>query len=417
MTSVTSLHTDLHLEEETPLRLEPPRKSPVRRFLKPVLGGLAILLAAAAATAFWLNAQHYEETDDAQIEGHLNSISARISGTVIRINPDVQDDHYVEAGTLLVELDPNDYRVSLEHARAALKTRQATASAAAFHIPIIQASAFSQLALAKASESEANENVAAEEANLTAAQHRVEQDAAIYARAERDRQRYQGLVEKHEISRSDYDTRETEAKAAEQAWEADRANVVAAQKKIAQARNRVAEKQAEVEAARTAPDQLSDAKAQSASASGEVLESIADVHNAELNLGYTKIYAPVSGIIGRKTVEVGQRVQPGQGLLAIVPVDDIWVTADFKETQLKQMRRGQPVMVHVDAFGRDYRATVEEMPGAAGTLFSLLPPENASGNYVKVVQRLPVRIRIDRDQDPQHLLRPGMSVEPRVRVN
>jgi len=142
----------------------------------------------------------------------------------------------------------------------------------------------------------------------------------------------------------------------------------------------------------------------------------ADVRTAELNLGYTKIYAPVSGVIGRKTVEVGQRIQPGQSLLAIVPVEDIWVTANFKETQLKYMRPGQSVSVRVDTFGRDYKGTVENLPGAAGTLFSLLPPENASGNYVKVVQRLPVRIRINRDEDPQHLLRPGMSVEPTVKV-
>ena len=142
----------------------------------------------------------------------------------------------------------------------------------------------------------------------------------------------------------------------------------------------------------------------------------ADVRTAELNLGYTKIYAPVSGVIGRKTVELGQRIQPGQSLLALVPLDDIWVTADFKETQLKYMRAGQPVTVHVDTFGRDYEGTVENLPGAAGTLFSLLPPENASGNFVKVVQRLPVRVRLKPDQDPQHQLRPGMSVEPTVRV-
>jgi membrane fusion protein (multidrug efflux system) len=142
----------------------------------------------------------------------------------------------------------------------------------------------------------------------------------------------------------------------------------------------------------------------------------ADVHTAELNLSYTKVYAPVSGVIGRKTVEIGHRIQPGQSLLAIVPLNDIWITADFKETQLKYMRAGQPVKVHVDTFGRDYQGTVENLPGAAGTLFSLLPPENASGNFVKVVQRLPVRIRLNPDEDPQHLLRPGMSVEPAVKV-
>ena len=149
---------------------------------------------------------------------------------------------------------------------------------------------------------------------------------------------------------------------------------------------------------------------------GQVGQAKADVRTAELNLGYTKIYAPVSGVIGRKTVEIGQRIQPGESLLAIVPVDDIWVTANFKETQVKHMQPGQAVTIHVDAFDRDYRGTVENLPGAAGTLFSLLPPENASGNYVKVVQRLPVRIRFNPNQDPKHTLRPGMSVEPQIRT-
>jgi len=182
-----------------------------------------------------------------------------------------------------------------------------------------------------------------------------------------------------------------------------------------QARSVVAERQAQVQDARTAPQQVVDAQAKSQSSVGEVERAKADVRTAELNLGYTKIYAPVVSF-GRKTVELGQRIQPGQSLLAIVPVDDIWVTADFKETQLKYMRAGQSVSIHVDTFGRDYRGTVENLPGAAGTVFSLLPPENASGNFVKVVQRLPVRIRFNRNEDPQHLLRPGMSVEPTVKV-
>jgi membrane fusion protein (multidrug efflux system) len=255
-----------------------------------------------------------------------------------------------------------------------------------------------------------------EEANLAAAQHKVQQDEAVYSRAERDRVRWQGLVDGGVVSRSEYDAREAEALADAQQLEADRATVTAEQHKIAQARSLIAQRAAQVEAARTAPQQVSDARAKSESSMGQVNQAQADVRTAELNLGYTKIYAPVSGVIGRKTVELGQRIQPGQSLLAIVPLDDIWVTADFKETQLKYMRPGQSVNIHVDTFGRDYRGTVENLPGAAGTLFSLLPPENASGNFVKVVQRLPVRIRFNPDQDPQHLLRPGMSVEPQVKV-
>ena len=249
------------------------------------------------------------------------------------------------------------------------------------------------------------------------AEHRVAQDQLVAARAERDRQRYLELAEKHEISRSDYDARETEASAASETLAADRASVVAAQKRVAQARSRVAEKVADLTAARTAPQQLADAQARSAGSAAQVAQAQADLHSAELNLSYTRISAPVGGIIGRKTVEVGHRVQPGQSLMIIVPVDGLWITANFKETQLRLMRPGQPVTVHVDTFDRDYQGTVEELAGAAGTIFSLLPPENASGNYVKVVQRLPVRIRLAGGEDREHRLRPGMSVETRVRVN
>jgi membrane fusion protein (multidrug efflux system) len=244
----------------------------------------------------------------------------------------------------------------------------------------------------------------------------LQQDEAIQARAERDRVRYQALVEKREISRSDYDARDTEAAAAVQAVEAGRAAVVSAQQRIAEARSLVVQRGAQIEAARTAPQQVSDARAKSQSAGGHVEQARADLHTARLNLSYTKLYAPVSGVIGRKTVELGHRVQPGQGLLVIVPLDDVWITANFKETQLKRMRPGQTVRIHVDTFDRDFNGTIESLPGAAGPLFSLFPPENATGNYVKVVQRFPVRIRFDKDQDQQRLLRPGMSVEPSVKV-
>jgi membrane fusion protein, multidrug efflux system len=388
------------------------KRKKIRYWLLPLIG----LAAMAAGLAWWLHARQFESTDDAQIEGHLHPVSARVSGTVLRINPKVENNQYVEAGTLLVELDPNDYQATLDHARADLATREAEARSARVNIPITTANAFSQLRSAEAARAEAESTVAAEEADLLAARHKVEQDEAVSVRAERDRLRYLALVNKREISRSDYDTRDTEATTAAQALAADRALVKSEEEKIRGARNRVAEEQAKIEAARTAPQQVVDAQAKSQTAQGQRGQARADVRTAELNLSYTKIYASVSGVIGRKTVEVGQRIQPGQALLAIVPLDDIWVTANFKETQLKWMRPGQPVRIHVDTFDRDYGGTVENLPGAAGTLFSLLPPENASGNFVKVVQRLPVRIRFNPGEDDSHRLRPGMSVEPEVKV-
>ena len=409
-TSSTAANDPNQLRVPQPRLISRPRRIP--RWALFVLPAMAVLVLLS----WWLYARRFESTDDAQIDGHLNAISARISGTVLYINPKAENNQYVEAGTLLLELDPNDYQAVLDHAKADLVTKEAEARSAGVNVPITDTSAFSRLRLAQAAQQTAAASVEAEQADLLAAQHKVQQDEALYSRAERDRVRYQALVEKREISRSEYDARQTESVATAQALESDRAAVASIEQKIAQARSLVAERRAQVQEARTAPQQVIDAQAKSRSSVGEVQRARADVRTAELNLGYTKIYAPVSGVIGRKTVELGQRIQPGQSLLAIVPLDDIWVTADFKETQLKYMRPGQPVSIHVDTFSRDYRGTLENLPGAAGTLFSLLPPENASGNFVKVVQRLPVRIRFNPGEDPRHLLRPGMSVEPTVRV-
>src|SRR5713101_6163311 len=375
----TTIETEVEDLQEVVLKREPSAKSgsekpkslsgvPSRRFSRWILILIAAI-AVAGASLWWVRSQNYESTDDAQVEGHLDLVSSRISGTVLSIDPKVENNRFVEAGTLLMELDPRDYAAELE------------------------------------------------QANLVAAQHKLRQDEAIYARAERDRVRYQALVEKHEISRSDYDARETEAMSAAQAVEADRAAIVSREQRIVETRSLVVQREAQIEAAHIAPQQVTDARAKSESAGGHMEQARADLHSAQLNLSYTKIYAPVSGVIGRKTVELGHRVQPGQGLLVIVPVDDIWITANFKETQLKRMRPGQSVAIRVDTFGRDYKGRVESLPGAAGPLFSLFPPENATGNYVKVVQRFPVRIRVDKDQDAEHLLRPGMSVEPAVKVH
>ena len=383
---------------------------------KRIILAVAIVVAAAIGTSWLLYARQFETTDDAQVDGHFAQLSARVNGTVLYVNPDVENDHYVTAGTVIARLDPRDYQADLDHARAVLDTREAEAHSAGLQVSITQATALSRLHVAQAKEKAALETVAEAEAVRDAARRRVQQDTAVAAHAERDRLRYAALVEKREISRSYYDARETDARTAADALAADEAAEAAALRRIAEAQRTVAQRQAEIDAAATAPQQISDARAQSSSANGALEQARADLRTAELNLSYTTIYAPVSGIVGHKTVEVGNRIQPGQTLLTIVPVDDIWITANFKETQLRRMRPGEPVIVHVDSFGRDYRGTVENLAGASGPLFSLFPPENASGNYVKIVQRFPVRIAINPDQDPQHELRPGMSVEAKVRV-
>ncbi|HUO28235.1 MAG TPA: HlyD family secretion protein [Bryobacteraceae bacterium] len=411
----TELHeaTKPQLVEPRPAEPAPAKpKGHVARWLF-LIAGLAV---AAATTTYWLNSLHYEDTDDAQVDGHFDAISSRITGTVTYINPKAENDQFIEAGTLLVELDPRDYQAELEHAQATLDTRRAESNSADITVPIVNASAFSLLRETEAAKEQAIQAVSESEANLTAVEHRLQQDQAQAERAERDRVRYLALVEKHEISRSEYDARATEATADAQAVEADQAAIRSAEQKIAEARSQVLQRDAQIASAQTAPQQVTDAKAKSTSAGGRVAEAAADVHTARLNLSYTKIYAPVSGVVGRKTVELGHRIQPGQAMMILVPLDDIWITANFKETQLKAMTPGEPVKIHVDTLGRDFNGFIENMPGAAGPLFSLFPPENATGNYVKVVQRFPVRIRLNANEDPRHLLRPGMSVEPLVKV-
>ncbi len=384
--------------------------------VKKILVAGALAIATAGSLAWWLYARQFETTDDAQVDGHFAQLSSRVSGTVLYVNPLVENDRYVSVGTVLATLDPRDYQADLDHARAILATKEAEAHAAGLQVTITRATAFSQLQEAEAREQAASESVAAAEAELRTAQEHVRQDSAIAGHAERDRLRYAALVEKHEISRSFYDARETDAATAGDTLAADQAAEAAAARKLGEAKQTVNQRAAEIAAARTAPQQVSDAQAQSASADGVLAQARADVRTAELNLSYTTIYAPVSGVIGHKTIEIGNRIQPGQTLLTIVPIDDIWITANFKEIQLGHMQPGEPVTIHVDTFGRDYRGTVEDMAGASGPLFSLFPPENASGNYVKIVQRFPIRIHIDRGEDPQHQLRPGMSVEAKVRV-
>ena len=375
-----------------------------------------VLLVAAVASGSWLYFSSYEETDDAQVDGHLNPISARISGTVLNVNPAVEDNHYVKAGTVLAEIDPADLQAEVARARADYERLRAGAVAAQQDVAVISSNSTGRLNLADASVREAGDSIAAEKASLQSAQARVVQAEASYSRAEADRQRYEKLLAKREISQSEYDRIATEAATDRAAVSAAHADLDAAGRRVGQAENRLVERKADLFAAHTAPEQIKSSVARAAAATSEADRARAQLTTAELNLSYTRIIAPVSGIIGRKSIEVGQRIQPGQQLLSIVPVDDVWVTANFKETQLRKMRPGQPVTIHLDSYDRDYHGKIEDLGGATGSRFSLLPPENATGNYVKVVQRVEVRILLDEGENSDHLLRPGMSVEAKVKL-
>jgi len=382
--------------------MEQPARGPRGFFRQRPYASWVLALAALVIVAGMVFVWHYysvrESTDDAQIDGHIDPLSARVSGTVLRVLHD--DNEVVSAGELLVELDPKDYQVALQRAQAELADAQANATAAQTGIPLTTTTSSNQLAAADA-------GVIAAEREVEAANARVAEAQANYEKVESDLKRISTLVQHDEVSRQEYDTMVASEKSA-------RATLDAARSTVAMSTSRVAQARAQAASSHTVPEQLRMSRARSGAASAEVEKARASVAQAQLNLQYSRVYAPVSGILGKRSVESGQVVQPGQPMFSLVNLDDLWVTANFKETQLRDMHAGQKVKVRVDAYGRDYDGTVESIGGATGSMYSLLPPENASGNYVKVVQRVPVRIRIDKGQDPQHQLRPGLSVEPTV---
>ncbi len=359
----------------------------------------ALLAIIAAVAAVWHYYSVRETTDDAQVDAHIAPVSARVGGTVIAVN--VDDNQYVEKGQVLVQLDPKDYQVALERARAELADAQATAKAAHTGVPVTSTSTSSQLVGARA-------NLAAAQREAEVAGARLREAQANHTKAQQDLERFRQLVSKDEISRQAYDT----AVANEQAA---RATVDAARAAVARAESQVNQAMAQVKAAETGPEQVAITQARAGAASAAAQKYAAAVQQAELNLQYTTVRAPVTGIVSKRNVQLGQVVQPGQPLFVIVSLDDIWVTANLKETQLKHMKLGQPAVVHVDAFDRDFKGHVDSFGGATGARFSLLPPENATGNYVKVVQRVPVKIVFEKDQDVRPL-RPGMSVVVTVKT-
>jgi membrane fusion protein, multidrug efflux system len=391
--------------------------------------GLVLLALVLAAAIFmtWRYFANRESTDDAQIDGHIIPVSARVGGTVIEV--EVRDNQQVEAGTVLVRIDPKDYQVAVEKAQADLANAQAIALAAKTGVPIIStttgsrvSSSQAEVEMAQAGIQAAEKQVAAAHARANAAKAHLAEAQANHTKAARDLERMKQLIAKDEISQQQNDAAVAAADASEAGVASARADMAESEQAVqvgeshlAQARAQLDSARAGLAAARTGPQQVTVTRAQASSAQARVEEAQAALDQAELSLSYTTLKAPVSGQVSRKSVELGQVIQAGQPLLALVPLEDIWVTANFKETQLKNMRPGQPVTISVDAFGgRKYRGTVESISAATGEKFSLLPPENATGNYVKVVQRVPVKILFDKGQDSEHLLRPGMSVTPTV---
>jgi membrane fusion protein (multidrug efflux system) len=354
----------------------------------------------------------YQSTDDAQVDGHINSISTRISGHVVKLN--VVDNQYVQAGTVLVEIDPADYQVASDRAKADFDSAEATAAAAGVDVPITSVSTSSQVSSTEADVAGARAGIAAAKQQFEAAQAQRDQAEANNVKAQNDLVRYKQLVDKQEISQQLYDQSLAAAKASAAAVSAARATADAAQSQVTQAQERQRQAEANWRNSQTGPQQMQVIRSRAASARADAQRKKADLDQAQLNLQYTRVVAPVAGVVSDRTVEVGQNVAPGQELMKIVPLNDVWITANFKETQLREMKVGQPVTVEADANGRSYKGKVDSIAGASGARFSLLPPENATGNYVKVVQRIPVKIVLDPGENKDQSLRPGMSVTPKV---
>jgi membrane fusion protein (multidrug efflux system) len=358
----------------------------------------------------------YESTDDAEIDGYIYPVSTRVTGYVVRVT--VDNNQFVQAGTVLAQLDPKDYDVAVVNAKATWANVRAASEAARINVPLTSVNTSSQLSSAQSDVENAQSGLAAAERQFEAAQATLRQSEANDLKAQDDVTRYKPLAEKDEIPQQQYTQAVDSQKATAAAIEAARASAAAAEQAVTGARTRVAQAEAELHYAETRPQQISLQQSRAQAADAQAEQAQAALQQAQLNLQYTTVVAPVSGIVGQRSVQPGQNVSPGQQLMTIVPLDseNIWVTANFKETQLTYMQPGQPVKISVDTYGRSYDGHVLNIGGATGSRFSLLPPENATGNYVKVVQRIPVKIVFEKGQDPQHLLRPGMSVEPKVRV-
>ncbi len=397
-------------EPITETEIEKPQKS-----RRGILVAVVVVIVLAAAGVWW-RSTYTEDTDDAQVNGHLIQVSSRIAGQIIHV--DVNENQFVKAGDPIAELDPKDFEVAVENAEAALASAKANAAAAGVAVPILSVNTGSSLSSANAGVSSAQAGVAQAEKQLEAAEARVAQAQANNTKAQADLERYRPLVEKDVISKQQWDAAVAAAAAAKAGLADANATRLAAVQGVRVAHDRISESQAQLKSAQTGPQQVAAQSARYKQAEAQVQQAQAQLDMAKLNLSYTKIVAPVSGIITRKSVEVNQNVSTGQNLLTLVQLDDLWVTANFKETQLRYMKAGQEVKIHVDSTGREYDGKVTQIGGATGSVLSLFPPENATGNYVKVVQRVPVRIDFTdlEKEDPDHQLRPGLSVEPKVRV-
>jgi membrane fusion protein (multidrug efflux system) len=392
----------------------PPAKSGRAKAFAIFFVVLAVL--AIGGTLYWLHVSQFETTDDAEVDAHLNQISSRVEGTVMRVY--VDDNQLVKAGDALVDLDPRDYQVALDEVEAKLAQARSMVFAQQPNVPIAQVQNVTNISGAEADLANAQAALATAERDVETAKAKLAEAQANNEKAQSDLERFKTLIAKEEVSKQEFDAASSTAKAQAAAVAAAQATVEADLQIVNQKRAQVAESQSRLaQYERNAPAQLAVRRAAVNSEEAAAKTQEVQVEKARLDLGYTKISAPVSGVVMKRSAEVGAHVAAGQQLLTIAQIDDVWVTANFKETQLRNLRHGQKALLHVDALKQDFQGYVEDIGGATGAITSVLPPENATGNYVKVVQRIPVRIRFNKNQSGLDRLRPGMSVEPEVRID
>jgi membrane fusion protein (multidrug efflux system) len=389
----------------------PPAVYPRRRSHKRWIIGGALLVVLVSGIFLWHYLSGFESTDDAQVDVHLYPVSARISGYVQAVH--AGDNQYVQEGATLVEIDPKDFQVAVAKAQADLETAEASARALNIDVPISSVDTTSQLKFTSSDIENAKAAIAAGEKQVAAAQARIAEAEAEDVKAQDDVQRYHLLLIKDEVPKQTYDYAIAAAQTGTAAVAAAKDDEAAAEQNVDAARSRLIEAIARDESAQAGPKRVASTRDRALSAAADVAQKRAELDQAELNLGYTRILAPVSGEVTKKVV-VGLNVDPGEQMLTVVPLDQVWITANFKETQLGHMRPGQKVNITCDSNGRSYRGHVDSIAGATGPLFSLLPPENATGNYVKIVQRVPVKIVLEPGENRDHQLRPGMNVEAKV---
>lgn len=391
-----------------------PEKKSRRKF---IIIAVVLLLAIVAALFYW-HSTYSEDTDDAQVDGNLYQVSSRIAGQVTKVY--VDDNQKVETGQLLAEIDPRDYQVALDQALATLASAQAAYTQANVNVPITSVTTSTAITTSSSDVQGTIAAVAQAQKQVQAAQARVEQAQANAVKAQLDVDRYTPLVQKDVISKQQYDGAVAQAAASKAAVAEAEATLVAQQEAVRQAQQKLAQSRSQAQqSVKNAPQQVRAEQAKASAASADIKQAQARVDQARLNLSYCKITAPAAGIINKKNVQVGANLSVGQDLLTIVPLTDLWVTANFKETQLNKMRPGQNVKLKVDALGgRKFSGKITQIGGATGSRLSLFPPENATGNYVKVVQRIPVRIDFTnlQQENGDYALRPGFSVTPEVEV-